>query len=264
MVASALPSLSVHSRQLSLTGRVVDFTERNGDSAALDRVKERRERSPGQTRFAVMVQPVSETLQATQELPDNAVVPDWKAILRGEIEQAIERGGGRWSRALMAVAWIHVCAFLVCHALNSPRQERDPRHIAVWFVELVAVFIAMRIFAGKGWFWSPQAIHLIGRMWLTLLILSFSLSTLNATIGWQTLWFKAAWGTLSSFFFATLAWLITYRFLFFAFQMYFTALLMARFMDWNNVIYGASWWLALMVLAWNVRQRERRGSVSRA
>jgi hypothetical protein len=209
-----------------------------------------------------------ETLQG-QERPDTDVTampgsPDWKALVRAEIDQAIVRGGGRWSRALMAVAWIHLLAFVVCHNLHSPRQDGDPRHIGVWFVELVTVFVSMRIFAGKGWFWSPQAIHFVGRLWLTLLILSFSLSTLNATIGWQTLWFKAAWGTLSSFFFATLAWLITPRFLILAVQMYLTALLMARFMDWNNLIYGVSWWLALMEIAWMVRRRERQsGRASR-
>ncbi|HEX3447450.1 MAG TPA: hypothetical protein VHS97_04320, partial [Isosphaeraceae bacterium] len=63
-----------------------------------------------------------------------------------------------------------------------------------------------------------------------------------------------------SFFFATLAWLITPRFLFLAVQMYVTALLMARFMHWNNLIYGVSWWLALIEVAWVVRRRERECS----
>ncbi len=205
-----------------------------------------------------MAEQLTEREQRADDLAEGPVLPDWRAALREELDQALIRGHGRWSRALMAVAWIHLLAFLVCHTLQSPSRESDPRHILVWFIELVSVFVAMRLIAGKGWFWSPQAVHLIGRMWLTLLILSFSLSTLNATIGWETLWFKAAWGTLSSFFFATLAWLLTPRFLFLAFQMYFTALLMARFMDWNNVIYGASWWLALMIVAFMVRNRELR------
>jgi hypothetical protein len=211
-----------------------------------------------------MIEPLIEHETIETDLPAEPIVLDWKATLRAEIDHAIVKGGGRWSRALMAVAWIHLLAFVICHTLHSPRQDSDPRHILVWFIELVSVFVAMRIFAGKGWFWSPQAIHFVGRLWLTLLILSFSLSTLNATIGWQTLWFKAAWGTLSSFFFATLAWLITPRFLILAVQMYVTALLMARFMDWNNLIYGVSWWLALMVIAWTVRGHELRIARTRA
>jgi hypothetical protein len=157
----------------------------------------------------------------------------------------------------MAVGWIHLAAFGVCHLLQSPSRQTDPRHILVWFIELVAVVIAMRICAGKGWFWSPRAVHLVGRMWLTFLILSFSLATLNAMIGWETRWYKAAWGTLSSFLFAVLAWLFTPRFLILAAWMYFTALLMARFVEWNNLIYGGSWCLALFALAWTVRARER-------
>jgi hypothetical protein len=211
-----------------------------------------------------MIEPLMEQERIDTNLTAERVVPDWKALLRQEIDQAIVGGRGRWSRAVMAVAWIHLLAFVICHNLHSPRQDSDPRHILVWFIELVIVFVAMRIFAGKGWFWSPQAIHFVGRLWLTLLILSFSLSTLNATIGWQTLWFKAAWGTLSSFFFATLAWLITPRYLVLAVQMYVTALLMARFMDWNNLIYGASWWLALMEIAWMVRRREKNCDVPQA
>ena len=44
--------------------------------------------------------------------------PAWKALLRDEIDRALVRGGGRWSRALMAVAWIHLLAFIVCHTLT--------------------------------------------------------------------------------------------------------------------------------------------------
>ena len=143
-----------------------------------------------------MIERLMEQERIEMDLPLERVVPDWKALLRQEIDQAISRGGGRWSRALMAVAWIHLLAFFVCHLLHSPRQDSDPRHILVWFIELVTVFVAMRIFAGKGWFWSPQAIHFIGRLWLTLLILSFSLSTLNAAIGWQTLFGSRRRGNL--------------------------------------------------------------------
>ena len=41
--------------------------------------------------------------------------------------------------------------------------------------------------------------------------------------------------------------------------MYFTALLMARFPDWNNLIYGVSWWLALLGTAHSVAQAGTRG-----
>ena len=192
-----------------------------------------------------------------ETVPETPGMPDWRAMgARGD--RSGHRAGQRPLVTGLDGGRLHPSLRLrdLPHAAQ-PGSGRDPRHILVWFIELVAMFVAMRIIAGKGWFWSPQAIHFVGRLWLTLLILSFSLSTLNATIGWETLWFKAAWGTLSSFFFATLAWFITPRFLILAVQMYMTALLMARFMEWNNLIYGVSWWLALIEVAWVVRRRER-------
>jgi hypothetical protein len=209
------------------------------------------------SRLSAMVEQLLEQAESVDDSTTKDALVPWNAALRAELDWVIARGGGRWSRALVAVAVIHLLAFVVCHLLHSPSRASDPRHILVWFLELVAVFVAMRLVAGKGWFWSPQAVHLIGRLWLTLLILSFSLSTLNAMIGWETLWFKAAWGTLSSFFFAALAWLFTPRFLILAVQMYVTALLMARFMEWNNLIYGTSWSIALLAIAATVRRRER-------
>jgi hypothetical protein len=213
-----------------------------------------------------MVEQLLEPVKRADVMSSDASLLAWREALREELSETIVRGSGRWSRALMAVAWIHLTAFLACHLLHEPARGSgsgsDPRHMLIWFLELVAVFVAMRLTAGKGWFWSPPAIKLITRLWVTLLILSFSVATLNATIGWETLWFKAAWGTLSTFFFATLAWLFTPWFFVPAVQMYITALLIARFMHWNNVIYGVSWWIAMMGVAWVVRQRERRSDQS--
>jgi hypothetical protein len=199
--------------------------------------------------------------RAATPTPSNndAALCDWNAALRAELDRAIETGGGRWSRALKVVAWIHLTTFLLCQLLHDPLVERDVRHMALWIVELAVVILAMRRVAGLGWFWSSPAINVIARLWVTFLILSFNVATLNALTGWESLWFKASWGTLSTFLFAALAWLFTPKFLFPAVLMYFTALLMARFPDWNNLIYGASWWLALMVTAHTVHERERAG-----
>ena len=188
---------------------------------------------------------------------------DWNAALRAELDRAIVQGDGRWSRALTAVAWIHLITFLACQLLHDPLVERDVRHLVLWIVELAVVILTMRRVAGLGWFWSSPAINVIARLWVTFLILSFNVATLNALTGWESLWFKASWGTLSTFLFASLAWLFTPKFLIPAVQMYFTALLMARFPNWNNLIYGVSWWLALLGTARVVRARERTGRPGR-
>jgi hypothetical protein len=195
--------------------------------------------------------------------PDRDAGPcDWNAALRAELDRAIVCGGGRWSRALTAVAWIHLTTFLLCQVLHDPLVERDVRHLALWIVELAAVILTMRRVAGLGWFWSSPAIKLIARLWVTFLILSFNVATLNALTGWESLWFKASWGTLSTFLLAALAWLFTYKFLIPAVLMYFTALFMARFPDWNNLAYGVSWWLTLVATAHTVRKRESAGALA--
>ncbi len=201
--------------------------------------------------------PPSEPNAAASLLNDEAAPLDWNAALRAELDRAVVQGNGRWSRALAAVAWIHLFTFVACQVLHDPDVERDVRHLVLWIIELAVVILTMRRVAGLGWFWSSPAINVIARLWVTFLILSFNVATLNALTGWESLWFKASWGTLSTFLFAALAWLFTPKFLIPAVQMYFTALLMARFPDWKNLIYGVSWWLALLGTARVVQRRER-------
>jgi hypothetical protein len=178
--------------------------------------------------------------------------------LREDLARTIERGGGRWSRALTAVAWIHLGSFLECQALHDPSLQSDPRMVLVWGAELVAVIVTMRAIVGPRWFASSSAVGVVTRFWATFLILSFNLVMLNALTGWESRWYKPAWGTLSTFFFASLAWLFTPRFFIPAVQMYFTALLMVAFKNEENLVYGVSWWVALMGIAGTVRRRERQ------
>ena len=162
---------------------------------------------------------------------------------------------------MTAVAWIHLSCFLACQVLYDPSVQRDPRLVFIWAGELAAVVAVLRVLVGAGWFGSSPSISVVTRLWATFLILSFNLVMLNALTGWESRWYKPAWGTLSTFFFAALAWLFTPRFFIPAVQMYFTALLMVRFKDYENLIYGVSWWLALLGIAWAIRRpvRKERG-----
>src|SRR5581483_9251411 len=123
---------------------------------------------------------------------------------------------------------------------------------------LAAVLVALRAIAGPRWSATSPAVGVVTRLWATFLILSFNLVMLNALTGWESRWYKPAWGTLSTFLFASLAWLFTPRFFIPAVQMYLTALLMVRFANEENLIYGLSWWVALMGIAGAVRRRERQ------
>jgi hypothetical protein len=182
----------------------------------------------------------------------------WRDSLRADLARTIERGQGRWSRALAAVAWIHLGGFLGCQALHDPGLQSDPRLLLVWAVELVAVLVALRAIVGPRWFAASPAVGVVTRLWGTFLILSFNLVMLNALTGWESRWYKPAWGTLSTFLFAALAWLFTPRFFILAVQMYFTALVMVHFPNEENLVYGVSWWAALMGIAATIRPREGR------
>jgi len=204
-----------------------------------------------------MIDSLAEEEQVACTVAVEARTAGWKDVLREDLDRALERGGYRWSRAVTAVAWIHLFCFLACQALYHPSLQRDPRMVFIWAGECIAVLTVLRVFVGAGWIRFSPSISLVTRFWATFLILSFNLVMLNALTGWEFRWCKPAWGTLSTFFFAALAWLFTPRFFIPAVQMYFTALLMVRFKDYDNLIYGVSWWLALLGIARTIRRPER-------
>jgi hypothetical protein len=205
-----------------------------------------------------MINTVTDGNPATGELRGEVGVSDWRTELRADLDATIERGAGRWSNAIGAVAWIHLASFLICQALHDPALKRDPRLLLIWVGELAVVLAALRAIAGPGWMRSSPAIGVVTRLWGTFLILSFNLVMLNALLGWESRWYKPAWGTLSTFFLASLAWLFAPRLFIPAVQMYFTALLMVQFKEQENLIYGVSWWIALLGISRGIRRRETR------
>jgi hypothetical protein len=181
----------------------------------------------------------------------------WPELLRDDLRLSLGRGQGRWSQAITAIAWIHLLAFVGCQAIYEPERLRDSRMTILWFGEFVAVLVALRAIVGPGWVRSSASIRLISRFWATFLILSFNMVVLNELTGWEVRWYRPAWGTLSTFFLASLAWLFSPRFFIAAVQMYFTALLMYRFKHFDNLIYGVSWWLILLGVGRSIARIER-------
>jgi len=179
----------------------------------------------------------------------------WRASLRDDMSRTLD--DPRWARGLMAIGWLHLATFLVCEALADPIPKRDPRFPAIWFAELVGVFVVMRLLVGPGWIRRGEAIRLTAKLWTTFLILSFNVVALNSLIGFERTWFKPVWGTLSTFFLASLAWLFTPLFFIPAVQMWLTGLVMAQFPNHAYLAYGVSWWIALTGAALWI-QRGRR------
>lgn len=180
----------------------------------------------------------------------------WKRLLIADLRrQAVRRP---WGPALMAVGWVHLAFFLVCQAVYTAGVRAEWPSVLLWGSEVAAVVGVMRLVAGRGWASESPAVGLIVRVWVTFLILSFNVASMNTLMGWGLDWFKPAWCTLSSFGFATMAWLFGPRLLVPAFQMYFTSLLMVRFPQWAYLIHGLSWWAALQALGWDLCRRRAR------
>jgi hypothetical protein len=99
--------------------------------------------------------------------------------------------------------------------------------------------------------------NLVAKLWTTFLILSFNLLTLNQLTGYELSWYKPVLATLSTFLFASLAWLFTPWFLVPAVQMWATGLLMVKLLDWAFLIYGFSWWIALTGTALWLRRADQ-------
>jgi hypothetical protein len=189
-------------------------------------------------------------------MPDPTPSPTWQSLLAADLRALALRRP--WGQALMAIGWVHLGFFLVSHAIYTVGNRSAWLALALWSAEVFTVFWAMRTVAGHDWIRESPTVLLVVRIWITFLILSFNVLSLNHLEGWSVDWFKPVWCTLASFGFATMAWLFGYRLLIPAVQMYFTGLLMVRFPAWNYVIHGASWCIVLQYLGWDlIRQRAR-------
>lgn len=170
---------------------------------------------------------------------------------------------GRWSLGLMAIAWVHLGTFLTCYIMYRSGDLAPPRYLVAWFLEfLVVVGLIRRMVTSGGRHRPPALTGLLARVWITFLILGFSAASLNNLMGMPPEWFKPMWGTLSTFGFAMMAWLVSLWFLVPAVQMSLTAMLMARWTPHAYLFYGVSWWFALHLVAL-ATEWSRRGAIAR-
>jgi hypothetical protein len=180
----------------------------------------------------------------------------WKTALVDDMVRVVHRD--RWGRALVAIGWVHLAFFLVNQVLYTQGYRAPAPFLMLWFLEVGAILATMRRMTGPGWYRSSPMAGIVVRVWVTFLILTFNASSMNHLMGWGADWFKPTWATLSSFGFATMAWLFGPRFLIPAFQMYFTGLLMIRYPHLNYLIYGLSWWAALLGIGLSLERRRSR------
>jgi hypothetical protein len=164
----------------------------------------------------------------------------------------------RWGLALVFMGWIHLAVFLICQALYSAGDRRSSHFLALWALEFFGNLWVLRRLAGPGWHRSTPLIGVLVRVWATFLILSFNVASLNSLTGFAIEWFKPVWATLSTFGFATTAYLVNLWYFVPAVQMYFTGLLMVRYPEWQYLIYGFSWWVTFQGIGLVVERRRSR------
>ena len=196
--------------------------------------------------------------------PATLAAPDprlWKAAWVAELDHVAARD--RWGRAFVAIGFIHLTAFLICHAMKVSGDRREWPYVAIWFTEFFAVLAAMRMIAGRGWYSSTPMAAMLARVWGTFLLLSFNLACMNTLSGLEHQWFQPALATLATFGFATTAYLLDVRFFIPAVQMYFTGLLMIRNPGHYYLIHGVSWCATLLTLG-VILERRRAAVLARS
>jgi hypothetical protein len=180
----------------------------------------------------------------------------WKSACVADLDKVAARD--RWGLALVAVGWVHLAFFLVCQRMHSLGDRTGYHYVLLWGTELLTVIGTIRQIAGPEWYRSTPLAGIIVRVWATFLILSFNLASLNVLTGLHHEWFKPVLCTLSTFGFATMAYLINVRFFIPAVWMYFTGLLMVSFLDQSYWIYGVSWCAVLQGVGWTLERRRAR------
>jgi hypothetical protein len=140
--------------------------------------------------------------------------------------------------------------------LYGQGDRAESHFLPLWGLDLLmSIVIFRRFLVGPSRGPIPHLLPLVARIWITFLILTFSTAMINSLVGFETDWFKALWATLSTFGFATMAWIFHLKFLVPAVQMSLTAMLIARYPEFAYGIYGVSWCLALNTVGISLERR---------
>ena len=161
---------------------------------------------------------------------------------------------------LILVGWVHLVIFGVCELLFLRGDRAAAHFLPLWSLDVVLAFLILRsripLSAMTG---SHGSGRIAIRVWLTFAILCFTSASLNSITGFAIDWFKISWSLLSTFAFATMAWIFHIAFLIPAVQMSLTGLLIAAYPDHAYAIFGVSWLIALNALGIRVERHAQVG-----
>lgn len=147
---------------------------------------------------------------------------------------------------LIAIGWFHLVIFGFCEFLYLQGDRSALHFLPLWLLDAMFAIMVFRqrvpLVASLD---STQSIRVAFRVWITFAILCLTSASLNAITGFEVDWFKISWAMLSTFGFATMAWIYHLAFLLPAVQMSITALVIASHPNHAYAIFGVSWFLTL-------------------
>lgn len=189
-------------------------------------------------------------------MPSPPSFSEIKAACVTDLELVARRD--RWGPALASIGCVHLGFFLTCQVMHSWGDRVGWHYVGLWGAELATVLTVFGAIAGRNWPSSTPFAGLIARIWGTVLILSFSLASMNSLSGLDHEWFKPVLCTLASFGFMMMAYLLSPWFFAGAVWMSLTGVFMVNALDFSYLIHGVSWSLTLATIATALELRRRR------
>ncbi|MBI1324984.1 hypothetical protein GC170_17615 [bacterium] len=184
---------------------------------------------------------------------------DWSRLRQGLIRIGLDRP---WPESLIWIGVFHLTACIVCHILYRYVTIAPLPYLATWSAQLAANILMLRKLHGRGWSRSHPLIGVLTRVWLTFLIISFSVTSYSEMSAAQANafnWFKPAWASLSCFAWAMTAWIVSPWFVVAAVWTWATGWAMIYRIHDAYLIYGIGWatllWVVAAIL---IRKRKRQ------
>lgn len=183
---------------------------------------------------------------------------NWQQLRSGLIRLGLEKP---WPECLAWIGLFHLIACSICHVLYRYVTIAPLPYLATWSIQFAANAFVLRKYLGRGWIRSHPLVGLLTRVWITFLIISFSVTSYSEISADQANafnWFKPAWASLSCFAWAVTAWIVNPWFI--------LAAVWTWAMGWSMVyriadaylIYGVGWALLLWIVATiMIRNRKR-------
>jgi hypothetical protein len=158
------------------------------------------------------------------------------------------------------LGWEHLLACCASHYLLQVKRVQEPRslYVAIWLVQILVAWGTIYSICSRQRTEESPLEPLNHRIWTIFIFLCINVAVLNVVSGEPIFAFMPVLATLSSFAFAFVTTFISRRFTAAGLTMFVTGVLMARFRDYEFLIYGVGWLVVLETLSLTLWLRRGR------